>query len=142
MIIFLKKILNFFIAFAIAYIILFGLKLIVIYFYDHPIRNIISKSVTQNNIEKLILGMEEKDIIRILGKPFSKSHKESDSYVFRYAKEGLPFGSGIEVSVHVKNKIYIGIYMESFDSGFYKCTLKSCPKITDKNMYNQHIPIK
>ena len=84
--------------------------------------------------------MDEKKIINILGKPFSKYHEGLNHYVFQYAKMGLAFGTGIEINVHIKNKKYIGIYMENFDSGFYKCTVDECPKIIDKNVFNQYIP--
>ena len=135
-----KKILKLIIASIIAYIILLGIQRIIGYLMEYPIGNTISKNITQENIKKLMLGMKEEDVVSMLGKPFSKVHKETNFYFLEYAKRGLPLGGGIEIYVYIRNKKYTGIRMEKNDSGFYTCILKDCPKIIDKDIYNQHIP--
>ena len=137
MIIFLKKILKLIIAFIIAYSILSLLLVGVAHLYDNPIRNTISSKITQKNIQRLILGTSEKEIIKILGEPFNQI-KQNDLTIFCYAKEGLPFGTGIEVYVYIKNKKYVGIRIEEFDLGVYVNTLKQ--NFIDNNKYNKLIP--
>lgn len=102
-----------------------------------------SSNITQENIEVLKFGMDERKILKLLGKPYKKSQAffYGSDYYFDYSKLA-PFNSGITVRIGVKNhhlnKIWIG------DDGFsaYECDAQKCPNIVNQCFYDKVIPIQ
>jgi len=104
----------------------------------------ISDTITQKNIESLHLGMNEEDVLNILGKPFAKFYRK-DGYTLSYSKKGII--DGTEIYIYIKNHKLDGIHMEFYDVSFYTCKYKYCskilfcPKVTNRHHYDAAIPV-
>ncbi len=102
------------------------------------IRDKISDKITQKNIDSLYLGMNDEDVLNILGKPFN-TFSSKEKYILSYAKKGVVFYT--EVYMYIKNNKLDGIHMEFDDVGFYTCTYDYCPKVIDRYTYDITIPV-
>jgi hypothetical protein len=109
-------------------------------FYFFPIGNELSIGINQKSIASLKIGMNQKEVLAILGKPLhiKKPHKEEFSWeVFIYGRSGFLTGTDMNINFedNKANLIYIGF----MDASFYYCSKDIC-RVGEPFYYNWFIP--
>ncbi len=125
------------------YFIVFPIALLFLIFvsdgYFPGLQYKISKTITQKNISKLKLDLSEKEVIKILGKPFSIKKISSNRNIYEYS---TAYFAGIYVQLYFSHRNLIALTIEdSNDNTIYSCTKKLCPYI-NRCMYDKLIPIE
>lgn len=113
--------------------------------YSFSIGNSIAENINQKNILSLKIGMNEEDVVKILGEPIDiikYTKKEYPNYgafeTFIYGKTGF-FDGGIEVNLAIQDKKLKQISLDNYDVSFYFCSKENCPKIIDNKIFNHWI---
>ena len=107
-----------------------------------PIGNKLAEGVNQKNILALKIGMNEHNIIKILGSPLVKEVEliNNNKYItLIYGISGL-LGAGTEVEVILKDGKTNLIILEFLDASFYYCSEDICPGIGEPFWFNWYIP--
>jgi len=112
----------------------------------------LSKSVTQNNIARIKLGMDKCKIIKILGKPIdirisyivsANSNNEVNCQSiytsYMYSNPWLLWDISIYVVFDYHNKVS-GVYMKEFDLDFFIYDKNHMEQTIDFKTYNEVVP--
>jgi len=99
----------------------------------------IADGITKEKILMLELGMSEKKIIKILGKPLKKINYEKDykginTTIYIYAT------SSLEINIALDNGKLERVELEFHDVSFYLCSNDVCPKIISPFLWKYLIP--
>lgn len=102
----------------------------------------ISKKITQKNILKLKPNMKKKEVIQILGQPFSKSLSPfySAEYYLKYSKSNL-LGTGVIIKLGIKNNRLDRLLITVNDDGIYACDEKKC-YVTNQCNFDKFISVE
>lgn len=91
----------------------------------YPIGSKVADGVTKHSLMSLKPGMNEKEIVRLIGQPF---YKDGSNWIF--GTSGL-LGAGWEITIVIIGDSLKGVFVDVdlSDLGVYRCDTSNCPTI-------------
>lgn len=109
----------------------------------------LASGVTQKGLLRLRPGMQESEILGVLGEPLSKHHipapysangvppwKERWSWIYGRQKF-FEFGSGAEIWITMESDKLISAAAERHDLGIWWCNKKECPIVWNRHEFEK-----
>jgi len=126
--------------FKIVAILLFIFFSLFVIFHFFPVGNELAKGINQKSIASLKMGMTQKEVLSILGKPINikKDNRQTFYYeIFIYGRSG--FLSGTDMNTVFRNNQLERIYIGFWGASFYYCDKDIC-RAGEPFYYNWFIP--
>jgi hypothetical protein len=96
-----------------------------------------AEGVSTAGLTSLRIGMDRRDVQRLLGPPLAQLERGSNEAILVYAQPCQPCGNGIEISVLLKDERVEAAGAEFWDMGVWWCRHDACPVILDSSTFNR-----
>ena len=117
---------------------IFSIVSLLIYNHYFSIGGEIKNGINQDNILSIKIGITEKKVYEILGKPINFTNEEEDKYLV-YGIAGL-LDAGAEITLVISSNKLKHLSIESYDMLIYKCALDNPCVMHNKNDFDRVIP--
>jgi hypothetical protein len=92
--------------------------------------------VSGTGLASLRIGMDGRDVLRLLGPPLAQVEREHNEVNLVYAEPCRPCGNGLEISVRLKDERVEAAGAEFWDLGVWWCRRDACPIIWDPGTFD------